>query len=496
MTAVVGSGISIHALGYFSGKQADDGDEAGAFFRPLWLFLWAALNALFLSADIFNIYVTLELVGIAAVALVTISGGRDALTAGMRYLLVALLGSLAYLMGTAILYGAYSTLDISALGRLVAPGPASWTAIALMTAGLLAKTALFPLHFWLPPAHANAPTPVSAALSGLVVKASFYLVLRLWFQAFAAALTPGAGTFLGILGAAAVLWGSVLSLRQVRIKMLVAYSTVAQLGYLFLMFPAAMTSPSPDRGVAIDWTSPALSGGIYHALSHAAAKAAMFMAAGLIYHAVGHDRIAELAGVARALPISVLTFVLAGLALMGLPPSGAYVAKKLLLDAAAGTGQWWWELVMQAGGLLTASYVVLVLAHALRPADAPIKLHAPVSRLAEVAALALALCSLLLGFAAVGAGIPDALSSAFAPGELWSAALLILGGAALAAGLARELPTGSVGRGVAAIGRPVRRATVAVGAAFVCADGLLRQWPVAALALVALAIAFGAALGS
>jgi NADH:ubiquinone oxidoreductase subunit 5 (subunit L)/multisubunit Na+/H+ antiporter MnhA subunit len=231
------------------------------------------------------------------------------------------------------------------------------------------------------------------------------------------------------------------------------------------------------------------------AISHASAKAAMFMAAGLIYHALGHDRIAGLAGVARALPISVLTFVLAGLALMGLPPSGAYVAKKLLLDAAAGTGQWWWDVVMQVGGLLTASYVVLVLAHGLRRADAPIKLHAPISRLAEVAALALAMCSLLLGFAAVGAGVPDARSSAFTPEEVLSAALLIVGGAALAVGLARHLPAVSVGNGVATIGRPIRRATVAVGSAFVRVDDVLRQWPVAALALIVLAIAFGVALG-
>ena len=128
----------------------------------------------------------------------------------------------------------------------------------------------------------------------------------------------------------------------------------------------------------------------------------MFMAAGLIYAALGHDRIAELRGIGRALPMSVLAFALGGVALMGLPPSGAYLAKKLLLDAAAETGQWWWELVMQAGGFFTASYVLLVLAHALWPADDPVKLRAPVSRLQEAAALALALCSMLLGLAAIG----------------------------------------------------------------------------------------------
>lgn len=399
MTAIVGLGISVYSLGYFARNQADDGNEAGAYFWPLWLFLWAALNALYLSADLFNIYVTLELAGIASVALVALSGGRDALTAGMRYLLVALLGSLAYLMGVAILYGAYSTLDISALGRLVAPGPASWTAIALMTAGLLAKTALFPLHFWLPPAHANAPTPVSAALSGLVVKASFYLVLRLWFQAFGAALTPGAGTLLGILGAAAVLWGSVLALRQVRIKMLIAYSTVAQLGYLFLVFPIVPLHGDAAGGTAAAWSAAALSGSVYHALSHAAAKAAMFMTAGNVIHALGHDRIEDLGGVGRRMPMTAFAFGLAGISLMGLPPSGGFIGKWLLLNGALESGQWWWAIVMISGGLLAAGYVFKVFRHAFEQGREEDTFH-PAPLVMELSALVLAIISLALGFIA------------------------------------------------------------------------------------------------
>ncbi len=296
MTAVVGSGVSVYALGYFPRKQTGGNGRSDALFWPLWFFLWAALNALFLSADIFNIYVTLELVGLAAVALVAYSGTAAAVRAATRYFFVAMMGSLCYLLGVALVYASCGVLDIATLGKLMAPGPASWAAIALMTTGLLAKGALFPLHFWLPPAHANAPAPVSAALSALVVTAAFSLVLRLWFQAFGAALTPGAGLLLGLLGAAAILWGSVLALCQTRLKMLVAYSTVAQLGYLFLPFAMAMTSRSSAAGGAVDWAAPALSGGIYHALSHAAAKAAMFMAAGIVIQVLGHDRITGVGG--------------------------------------------------------------------------------------------------------------------------------------------------------------------------------------------------------
>src|SRR5262249_60895531 len=123
----------------------------------------------------------------------------------------------------------------------------------------------------------------------------------------------------------------------------------------------------------------ALAGGLLQAISHATAKAAMFMAAGLVYAALGHDRIAGLGGVARALPMTVLAFAVGGVALVGAPPSGAYVAKELLLGAAAETGQWWWAAVLQAGGWLTAGYLVLVLARALGP-EAATTTFVPVAR--------------------------------------------------------------------------------------------------------------------
>jgi multicomponent Na+:H+ antiporter subunit D len=109
----------------------------------------------------------------------------------------------------------------------------------LMTAGLLAKTALFPLHLWLPPAHANAPAAASAVLSALVVKASFFLIVRVWFNVLPSPPNEIACAILAVLGSAAILFGSVLALRQERLKLLIAYSTVAQIGYLFLMFPLA-----------------------------------------------------------------------------------------------------------------------------------------------------------------------------------------------------------------------------------------------------------------
>ena len=159
-----------------------------------------------------------------------------------------------------------------------------------MTAGLLAKTALFPLHLWLPPAHAGAPAPASTVLSALVVKGSFFVLVRLWFDVCRLVSSAGA-QLLAALGAAAIIFGNVVALRQARLKLLVAYSTVAQIGYLFLMFPLAFGAGS----TALDGAT-ALSGGLMQVISHATAKAAMFMSAGLIYGALGHDRIADLRG--------------------------------------------------------------------------------------------------------------------------------------------------------------------------------------------------------
>jgi formate hydrogenlyase subunit 3/multisubunit Na+/H+ antiporter MnhD subunit len=486
-TAMVICGIGVYARADFGTPLGAREARAPLVFWMLLLAVWGSLNLVFVSGDLFTLYVALELLTFAGVPMVCLDGRGETLRAALRYLLFALLGSMLYLLGTVMLYGAYGTLDIPLLATRVRAEPVAWAAMALMTTGLLAKTALFPLHLWLPPAHAGAPAAASAVLSALVVKGSFFLIVRLWFDVMPGVVTLPSAQFLAALGAGAILFGSVVALRQKRLKLLIAYSTLAQIGYLFLMFPLGFDAVSSElqRGGA-------LTGGLLQAISHATAKAAMFMAAGLIYKALGHDRIAELRGIARALPISVLAFALGGVALMGLPPSGAYLAKKLLLDAAAETGQWWWEFVLQAGGFFTASYVVLVLAHALWPANDAVKLNAPVRRLQEAAALALALCSMLLGLAAIGPVPLDTLS--LAPEELWSAISLVLGGGvlALALGLGQRLPPVPVND--VALASLVRRATVAAGGMVERADGVLRRWPVAGLSLLVLVIGFVAAM--
>lgn len=404
MTALAGLGISIYANSYFSSRDA-------VRFWPIWLFLLAALNALFLSADIFNLYVTLEITGLAAVALTALTGRIDALGGAMRYLLATLLGSLAYLLGVALLYHEAGSVDIATLAQRIEPNATVWTALGLMSAGLALKTALFPLSFWLPPAHASAPAPVSALLSALVVKASFYILLRLWLELFGA-FALGASMLLGLLGAAAILWGSLQALRQTRIKLLVAYSTVAQIGYLFLIYPLASAGNGMVAGMAA-----------YLAFSHALAKSAMFLAAGNLMQFGGHDRIADLDRAVQRLPLTVAAFALAGVSIMGLPPSSGFVGKWLLLDAAMSQGRWDLAVVMIIGGLLAAGYVFKVLGYAFTQAEAPHDAKAVPAGM-QWAALLLAIGAILLGFMASEIFVliaVDLAVNADAAGTVWTA---------------------------------------------------------------------------
>lgn len=409
LTALVGIAITVYARGYFL-PSGDDSAEQHRYdyFWSLWLFLWASLNALFLSGDVFNLYVTLELLGFSAVSLTALAGKPAVLKAAMRYLMVSLSGSLMYLMGVVFLYGGYGTLDIALLGEQVTATPALAVSAALITVGLVMKTALFPLHFWLPPAHANASAPVSALLSALVVKGSFYILIRLWLEVLYPLSDTIVPQVLSLLGAGAILWGSVQAIRQARLKLLVAYSTVAQLGYLFLLIPVMLS----DRA-----NPTALAGIVCFVIAHATAKAAAFLSAGSILYATDDDRISSLDGLLRTLPLTVTTFALAGVSLVALPPSGGFVAKWLLLDSALTQGQWGVVAVIIAGGLLAAVYIMRVVARLFRQdgypngegdgdpnaqangGEAVAALHVPYSM--SVPAFALALLAILLGFVGV-----------------------------------------------------------------------------------------------
>jgi len=420
MSATVGSFVTLYALGYFGtvaedppadGKPTDDVSADGSstqaaqpdLFWPLWMLLWSALNGLFLSGDIFNLYVTLELLTLAAIGMIVLAGTRAAVEAALRYLWAALAGSLFYLAGVVLLYGDYGTLDIVLLAARAEANDASRAALLLMMLGLMLKTALFPFHFWLPPAHGSAQAPVSALLSGLVVKGSFYILLRLWFDLFSPQVSGPLAILPAALGSVAIIWGSLHAFLAERLKMLVAYSTVAQVGYLFLVFglvrPGASSGADAASGVGLVDEFQGWCAGILLAVSHGLAKGSLFLAAGTILRAAGHDRIAELPAVAKHLPITFFSMGMASVALMGLPPTAAFVGKWLLIEAAFAGEQPIFAVVIVLGGLLAAAYLFRVLAASFTDPTEPATALVAVPRLLEQTALGLALISLLIGLA-------------------------------------------------------------------------------------------------
>lgn len=398
LTALVAFPISLYASSYYYMHHQMAKLHAANMFWPLWFFLWGGLNALYLSGDVFNVFVLLEVTGLAAVGLLVLKGGAGVLQAGLRYLLAAMAASFAYLLGVVFLYGLHGTLDMEQLGDLLQDSPVSRVGFALMAVGLLLKSAVFPLHFWLPAAHAGASAPVSAALSALVVKAGFYLLVRLQNQVFPQVNIPHLDLVFGLLASGAVLWGSVQALRQQRLKMLIAYSTVAQIGYLFFLLPVLIKHAG--GGVHDSWAIVAMQGSMILALAHALAKASLFLAAGVLMHNFGNDSLNNLRGLANQKPLLAFAMALAGVSLMGLPPSGGFIGKWFSMQALVGGGLWVCIIPIVLGSLLAVGYVFRILRPCFLHSENIPAIVSKAPKSMEIVVFMLALGAIALGFMA------------------------------------------------------------------------------------------------
>lgn len=388
LTGLVGLLISVSAIDTFAGDGAEVARQR-QYFWPLWLLLLSGLNGVYLGTDLFNLYVMIEIIALAAVGLTVLSGRREALAAGLDYVYASILGALLFLLGVGLVYLQLGRLDFA--GVIAAPASAAMTAaLAVMFVGLALKMALFPLHVWLPASHANAAAPASALLSGLVVKGALYIVLRL--AGYMPALTEDILTLIGLMGAGAVIWGSIQALRAERLKLLVAWSTVAQIGLIFVALARA-----GERGLSDSWKAAALL-----ILAHGIAKAAMFLAAGRIKDEVGHDRIRDLDRSPVRPTLAQVTFALAAISLIGLPPSLGFIGKWQLMEGAMMAGYWHWVAITMIGTLFSVAYFSRVLAGFLRfdrMRGGPLAEHQGWSG-ADAAPLILAVSAVLLGLAA------------------------------------------------------------------------------------------------
>lgn len=345
-----------------SSEEAATGIRPG--FWSLSSLAWAGVVGVFLAGDLFNAYVALEVLGLAAVGLVAL-GSSGAPAAALRYLLIAVVGSMMLLVAVAMIYAATDTLDIALAGERIA-AEHSRIPLVLATAGLALKAALVPMHAWLPPAHAGAPTAVSPLLSALVIKGAFYLVLRLWVDVFPADTAVALGV--GVLGAMGVIWGGVIALRQDNLKRIVAYSTVSQIGYLFLALPL-LVLPAQVAGGGSQVRASMLAAVVTMVLAHGLAKAALFIIAGSLLLGTGTDHIDGLIGASRTQRILTTAMMLSAVSLVGLPVSLGFAAKWTYALVAIESGTWWIVAVLVTGSLLAAGYLLRPIASVLKDSD-------------------------------------------------------------------------------------------------------------------------------
>lgn len=347
LSAVLHLLVSIYAL------SVSARDKLAVAFWPLSNLLLASLQALWLSRDLFNLYVCLELLGMVAVALVTLSGDK-AIRPALNYLLFSLFASLCYLLGVALLYAAYGALDVLFLQGQLQANMLTAAALILITLGLMLKAAWWPLHLWLPAAHAAAPAPVSALLSALVVKGPLFILVLVWTTLAPAAFLSLAayGFFVCALGA--LILGGIAAIRTPYSKTLVAYSTVAQLGYVMLALGLLLSFKLPEFAAAL-WL---------FVMAHALAKAACFLSIGEMQQTLGGGNVAQLKGASQTMPLAMFAFAVAGGSLIGLPPSGGFLAKWVLLLGLWQTQQFFLLLVLLIATLVSAAYIfrVVVLA--------------------------------------------------------------------------------------------------------------------------------------
>jgi multicomponent Na+:H+ antiporter subunit D len=382
---VLSSAVLLATTGFAAAQRATAGPPLASFW-PLSLALLTGLHGLFLAGDLFTAYLMLEVVAVAGAVLVVFGGGRARLVAGTRYFYAELVASVTFLIGTALVWSVAGTVVIAELPGQLTGSVTGRVALALLTVGLLLKVPVVPLHFWLPAAHTLAPSAVSPLLSALVVKSAFVVLLRLWITGVPELSGTAVAPLIGALGAVAILWGGLSALRATQVKVVVAYSTVAQLGLLLLAVP-----------MVVDGSAEAWVGGVVHAIAHALPKAALLMAVAVLAHQLGGDTVERLAGAATHRPIAAFAIGIAAVSLIGLPPTGGFVAKWYLVVASISTGQWWWAATIVVGSLLTAAYLARLLQRSFAAVPGDAASARPRGRGADVIALTLASAGLLLG---------------------------------------------------------------------------------------------------
>lgn len=327
------------------------GARQQAWFYCMYLMCLAGLLGVTITGDAFNAFVFLEISSLSTYVLIALGRNRRALVAAFRYLIMGTIGATFYVIGVGFLYlltGSLNMVDVA--GRLAEAPPelarAMVAGLAFITVGISLKLALFPLHSWLPGAYAYAPSWATVFLSATATKVAIYLLIRFLFSVFGVALDfrmlPIKEVVLS-LAVAAMFIASIVAIYQSDLKRMLAYSSLAQIGYIML-------------GIGIA-NQAGLTGGLVHLVNHAVMKAALFLALGAVFYRVGTVRIEDIAGIGRKMPWTTAAALVAGLGLIGTPGTAGFISKWYLAIGALDHGWWLVVFLVVASSLVSVVYV-------------------------------------------------------------------------------------------------------------------------------------------
>ncbi|MBP7216716.1 MAG: NADH/ubiquinone/plastoquinone (complex I) [Candidatus Omnitrophica bacterium] len=292
------------------------------FYYTLFCLLLAGLNGVVISGDLFNLFVFLEITSIASYALVAFGTEAEELEAAFKYLVLGSIASSMILLGIGVLLGHVSTLNMADISRALSVSEARnllLFCLALFIMGFGLKIALVPFHAWLPDAHPAAPAPISAMLSGVVIKTiGVYALCRVLFNIIG--ITPVVSSILVWLGIISMAIGVLLAIGQWDFKRLLAYHSVSQIGYI--IFGIGLGTP---LGIA---------GGLFHLFNHSLFKSLLFLNSGAVEYATGTRKLDQLGGISSAMPVTSVTSLIASFSIAGVPPLCGFWSKLLIIIAA------------------------------------------------------------------------------------------------------------------------------------------------------------------
>ena len=327
-------------------------------FCAVYLLCMTGLLGITITGDLFNLFVFLEISALSSYALISLGAkqSRKALTAAFQYLVMGTIGATFILIGIGLMYQMTGTLNMADMAVRLDPdsGPRTvLVAFAFLTVGISLKMALFPLHAWLPGAYAFAPSVVTAFLAATATKVSVYILLRFIFTifkpAFAFELLP-LDTGLMVLSLVGIFVASTVAIFQTNIKRMLAFSSVAQIGYMVLgiSFATGLKDPGALAG---------LTACIVHVFNHALIKGGLFLAMGCISLRLGSVDIDDMRGIGRRMPVTMCAWVLGGLGLVGVPITAGFISKWYLISAALEKGWWPVAVLVLVSSLLAFVYV-------------------------------------------------------------------------------------------------------------------------------------------